>query len=90
MVTAPTPDVPTAKEVSPIDPDQTDEDIEKMSLADLKEILRFHGGFADLVERVDFTNRLKELRDGERASIAAVRKEMERERLEQERARTPQ
>ena len=90
VVTAPTPDVPTAKEVSPIDPDQTDEDIEKMSLADLKEILRFHGGFADLVERVDFTNRLKELRDGERASIAAVRKEMERERLEQERARTPQ
>ena len=90
VVTAPTPDVPTAKEVSPIDPDQTDEDIEKMSLADLKEILRFNGGFADLVERVDFTNRLKELRDGERASIAAVRKEMERERLEQERARAPQ
>ena len=43
VVSAPTPTVPSAKDVMPIDPDLTDEDIEAMSLAEIKEVLKFHG-----------------------------------------------
>ena len=42
-VSAPTPTVPSAKDVMPIDPNLTDEDIEAMSLAEIKEVLKFHG-----------------------------------------------
>ena len=43
VVSAPTPTVPSAKDVMPIDPNLTDEDIEAMSLAEIKEVLKFHG-----------------------------------------------
>jgi predicted DNA-binding protein (UPF0251 family) len=43
VVAAPTPNVPSAKDVMPIDANLTDDEIEAMSLADVKEILKFHG-----------------------------------------------
>ena len=87
VVAAPVPIVPTAKEVMPIDAELTDEGIEEMSLADIKEILKFHGGYVGLVEKVDYQSRLKELVAGERASIEATQREMERDAREQEEER---
>ena len=49
VVAAPVPVVPSAKDVMPINAELTDEGIEKMSLADIKEVLKFHGGFLGLV-----------------------------------------
>jgi hypothetical protein len=43
VVSAPTPNVPTAKDVMPIDPELSDAAIEDMTLPDIKEILKFHG-----------------------------------------------
>lgn len=43
VVAAPTPNVPSAKDVMPIDANLTDEEIEAMSVAEIKEILKFHG-----------------------------------------------
>lgn len=43
VVAAPTPNVPSAKDVMPIDANLTDDEIEAMSLAEIKEILKFHG-----------------------------------------------
>ena len=41
VVSAPTPNVPTAKDVMPIDPELSDAAIEDMTLPDIKEILKF-------------------------------------------------
>ena len=41
------------------------------------------GGYVGLVEKVEYIDRLKELVVGERASIEATKREMEREQQEQ-------
>ena len=45
------------------------------------------GGHAGFVEKVEYISRLKELVAGERASIEAIKIEMEREQQEQEEQR---
>lgn len=83
VVAAPTPNVPSAKDVMPIDPNWTDHVIEAMSLAEIKEILKYHGGHSGFVEKVEYISRLKELVAGERAAIEAVQSEMTRDQQEQ-------
>ena len=57
-------------------------------ISDFRRMICAKCGFTGYVEKVEYVSRLKELVAGERASIQAIKREMQREQQEQAEQRT--